>query len=204
MLHRFLTLLLSAMACAVCSQPLQAQTPSSSLDHDKQFYLFTSYGHLSGVEVEVVPRIRIPSTDSWQLGGGAEWFVVEGSGLAFGGELAVTPREPKSTPITYTYRTTAGDEASNTFEHGGVRNGWFKLNMSYHFKELSRRKSLVPFVTAGVAVFAFGGPTEAFNYGGGVSIWRSRRRGWRLEYSKFVVHDENTRFRGVSVGLMLR
>jgi hypothetical protein len=203
MLHRFLTLLLSTFVYTVCAQPLQAQTPSSSPDHDKQFYLFASRGQLSGAEVGFDTRIRVPPTSSWQYGGGAEFFVEKGFGLAMGGELACVPGDVKGKPITFTYRTPGGDEASNSVEPEGVK-GWLKVNLSYHFKELSSRKILVPFVTAGITVFVRGEPSQAFNYGGGISIWRGRHRGWRLEYSKFVVQDENTRFRSVRIGLMLR
>ena len=64
----------------------------------------------------------------------------------------------------------------------------------------------MPFVTGGATFFARDGLTEAVNYGGGVSLWRSRHRGWRVEYRKYLISDGgyDTRLRSLRVGLVLR
>jgi hypothetical protein len=120
-----------------------------------------------------------------------------------GMELACVPNEVNGNPITYRYRTIAGAEAINTVQPSGIK-GWLTLNMSYHFRELSPRGTWVPFVTGGVGVtaFALNEPEQSHHYGGGIGIWRSRHRAWRVEYSKHVIAD--ARFRSVRVGLMLR
>ncbi|MGH9842086.1 MAG: hypothetical protein ACREEM_25310 [Blastocatellia bacterium] len=138
-----------------------------------------------------------------QIGGTAEWFKVKG--LAVSAELAVAPKAIKSKPVTFTYRTFSGSEATATRAATGVK-GWGSLNVSYHFKELSASSSLAPFVTAGGTIIARDGLVEGINYGGGISFWKSRHRGLRLEYRKHVVREPfpNPRFRSVRIGLVLR
>ncbi|MGH9852474.1 MAG: hypothetical protein ACREBD_21775, partial [Blastocatellia bacterium] len=121
-------------------------------------------------------------------------------GLAFGAECALSPKEVKGKPITYTYHDLSGKENTWTYAANGVK-GWGSLNLSYHVKEITPSGKLAPFVTAGVTIFARDGLAEATNYGGGVSFWRNRHRGWRLEYRKYVIDDGsyNSRFRALII-----
>lgn len=201
MRRQFLALLLGLGVNVVCAQLLQAQTADGASDYNQQFYLFVSRGAVSGVKIG--PSVPVAPYGSWQIGGGAEWFIFKG--LAVGGELAAAPKEVKSKPVTYTYRDFSGNEVTTTYAANGVK-GWGSLNLSYHFKGLPATGWLVPFVTAGGTFFARDGLAEATNYGGGISLWTSRHRGWRLEYRKHVVDEGsfNTRFRSVRVGLILR
>src|SRR5262245_9623859 len=169
--QRFLALLLGISICVVFAQPLQAQTAGSSFDPDKQYSLFVSRGVVSGVEVG--PSLRVAPYGSWQIGGACELFLADG--LAVGGELARAIGEVKGNPITYTSRTFNGSEASNTIAANAVQ-GWGSLNLAYHFKGLSHSDFFVPFVTAGVTIFARDGLAEAKNFGGGISLWRNRHR----------------------------
>lgn len=180
----------------VCAQPLPAQSTSNKPDYNKQFYLFVSHGAVSGVEIG--PSVPVPPYRSWQIGAAAELFKFKG--LAFGAEYAVAPKEVKSKPITYTYRDLSGKENTWTYAASGVK-GWGSLNLSYHVKELTASGKLAPFMTAGVTIFARAGLAEATNYGGGVSFWRSRHRGWRLEYRKYVIDDGSYRGRHRSANL---
>lgn len=202
MRQRIFALLLGLGICAVCAHPLQAQTSGSAdPDYNKQFYLFASLGALSGAQVG--PNITVPPYKAFQFGGAAELFVFKG--LAVGAELAATSKPIASKPITYTYRTFSGSEATVTYPATGVK-GWGALTLGYHFKKLSASGRFVPFVMAGSGIFARDGLAESINYGGGVSLWRSRHHGWRLEYRKHVVQDGGyeTRLRSVRIGLVLR
>jgi hypothetical protein len=189
----------------VCTRPLQAQTADNSrADYKRQFYVFVSGGVVSGVKLDLDPAIPVPSFNSWQIGGAAEWFQFKG--LAIGGELAEAPRVTRAKPITYTYQTRSGAEATNTIAAGGVAFiGSF--NVAYHFKGLPAGESFVPFATAGVSMIGREGYglVEGTNYGGGISLWSSRR-GVRLEYRKYVLAESppGTRFRSLRVGLLLR
>jgi hypothetical protein len=207
MLQRIFALLLALSVCAICARPLQAQPASSTNpDYNKQFYLFASLGALSGApagsNITVTPYNSF-QFKAFQFGGAAELFVLKG--LAVGAELAATPTPIASKPITYTYQTFSGSEATATYRVSGVK-GWGVLTLGYHFKGLPVSGRFVPFVTAGTGVFVRDGHTESINYGGGVSLWRSKHRGWRLEYRRHVVGDGgyNTRLRSVRIGLVLR
>lgn len=184
----------------VCFQPMQAQT-TGSFDPDMQFYLLISHGIVSGVEVG--PHLPVEPYSSWQIVGGGEWFKFKG--LAVGAELAASPVEVKGKPITYNYRTFDGKEAQNTIAAHGVL-GWGSLNLSYHLRELPTHGKFVPFVTAGVGILARDGLAESANYGGGFSIWRTRHRGWRVEYRRhfFDNGEFSPRFRSVRIGVTLR
>jgi len=197
----FLTLLLGISIYTVCAQPAQAQTATSNPDNNTQFYLFVSHGVISDVRFGEVTRVD--PYRSFQFGGAAELFWRKG--LAFGAELAASPKPIKSKPVTLTYRTLSGSEATATYAASGVK-GWGSLNLSYHFKELSASGRLAPFVTAGGTIFARDGLAEAINYGAGISFWKNRHRGWRLEYRKHVVEEGAfiSRLRSVRIGLVFR
>jgi hypothetical protein len=92
-----LSLLLSVAIHCVCAQSLQAQTTNSVLSNsDIQYYLFVSRGAVSGVKIGSVSPV--PTYNAWHIGGGADWFKFKG--LAISGELALTPSEIKSKPVT--------------------------------------------------------------------------------------------------------
>lgn len=115
------------------------------------------------------------------------------------------PPPSRSKPVTLTYRTLSGSDATATYAASGVK-GWGSLNLYYHFKELSASGRLAPFVTAGGTIFVRDGLAEAINYGGGISFWKNRHRGWRLEYRKHVVEEGAfiSRLRSVRIGLVFR
>lgn len=198
----FCVLLLSVSVYAARAQSLQAQTTNSSNpDYNKQFYVFVSPGVVSGVRFG--ETIQVAPYKSFQIGGTAELFLRKG--LAFGAELAVAPKPIESKPVSLAFRTLSGDEATATYTASGVK-GWGSLNLSYHLRGLPVSGKLAPFVTAGGTIFARDGLAEAFNYGGGISFWKSRHRGWRLEYRKHVVEEgaSISRLRSVRIGLVFR
>jgi hypothetical protein len=202
MRRRFLAWLLSLGVCVVCAQALHAQTAgNNNPDYDRQLYFFVSHGKVSGVEVG--PAIKVAPYNAWQIGAAAEWFKFKG--LAVGFELAKTPSKIRSEPVTYTYRRFDGTEETTTTTAQAAR-GWGSFNLSYHFKGVSPRGKVVPFVTAGAGIFVRSEPTETVNYGGGLQFWQSRHVGWRVEYRKFLIEEGTfgSRLRSVRVGLVLR
>lgn len=197
---RLLVWWLSISGYALCAPSLQAQT-AGGFDYNKTLYLFLAPGVVASTELG--PSVPIASYGSFQIGGAAEGVVFKG--LAVGAELAVSPQTIESKPVSYTFRTFEGRDVTAIHKAGGI-DGWGSLNLSYHFKGWLADGRLVPFVTAGGTILARDGLTEATNYGGGISLWRSRHRGWRLEYRKHVIGDgdSNARLRSVRIGLVLR
>lgn len=193
----------SILVLVLLSLTTNAQTANSSPDVSRQFYFFVTRGVVSGIEVEVTPHIPVPDYRAWQVGGAVEWF--KAKGLAIGAELAGSPIVNRSTPITYTYRTSAGAEATNTVTTSGVR-GWLSLNLAYHFKVPLTKGKLVPFLTAGGTILARDGLGEAGNYGGGVSLWTTSHLGMRLEYRQYILREPfpKPRYQSVRLGFVLR
>src|ERR1043165_192414 len=78
-------------------------------------------------------------------------------------------------------------------EEGGVV---FTTNGSYHFRNLTPSRKLVPFGTFGfsaLAVCSDGcGGTSGYNFGGGVNYWIKPERGLRLEVRDHVYDSSRT------------
>jgi hypothetical protein len=101
------------------------------------------------------------SAGTLHFGGGGEFNIYKGVGV--GGEIGYL------SPI----------------RSMGSGVGVFSLNGLYSFRKDGRSK-VVPFVTAGYSLLFRRGHLNAFNFGGGVNYWFSKRTGLRFEFRDYV------------------
>jgi hypothetical protein len=83
--------------------------------------------------------------------------------------------------------------------------GIFSANGSYHFRDSTSSRKLIPFVTGGYSLLFHSGTAHAFNVGGGVNYWFRDRLGLRLEFRDHVLTNGGTvHYYGFRIGLAFR
>jgi hypothetical protein len=116
------------------------------------------------------------------VGGGGEGLLHKGFGM--GAELG--------------YFAPASDTIGN-----GV--GILSVNPSYHFRNASASKKVVPFVTGGFSLaFRGGGASGGGNFGGGVQYWFKEKVALRVEYRTHVFSSDRPFLHGIRAGISFR
>jgi len=186
MRQRIFALLFSLSVCALCGQPLQAQTTSKvAPDYDRQYYLFVS---------PTLVTHRDQQTYATAIGAGWDRFFSQR--ITVGLELADSVTHDKFVnPLT------------QKPERGASRIFWGALNGAYHFRRKDSSNQMRPFVTAGCGISGLNGAgvDTHFNYGAGFNHWHTQHLGVRVEVRRFINSgDPEGRFTGARFGLVIR
>lgn len=120
------------------------------------------------------------STGTFSVAGGGEGLVAGGFGL--GGEVGYLA----------------------PFEAAGDGIGILSVNPSYHFRNASASKKLVPFVTGGFSLAFRSGSSGGGNFGGGVQYWMKDHLGLRVEFRDHIFSSDSPHFLQFRVGLSFR
>jgi hypothetical protein len=116
------------------------------------------------------------------VGGGGEGLLHKGFGM--GAELG--------------YFAPASDTIGN-----GV--GILSVNPSYHFRNASASKKVVPFVTGGFSLaFRSSAASGGGNFGGGVQYWFKEKAALRVEYRTHVFSSDRPFLHSLRVGISFR
>lgn len=116
------------------------------------------------------------------MGGGGEALLHGGFGI--GAELG--------------YFAPASDATGNGL-------GIFSVNPSYHFRNASASKKIVPFVTGGVSLaFRSGAASGGGNFGGGVQYWFKEKVALRVEYRTQVFSSDRPFLHSFRAGISFR
>jgi hypothetical protein len=83
--------------------------------------------------------------------------------------------------------------------------GIFSVNPSYHFRNASASKKIVPFVTGGGALaFRSGALAGGGNFGGGVQYWFKEKVALRVEYRTYVFSSDRPFLHSIRAGISFR